>query len=372
MADVKSKRYAGVYHRVLEDKSKTFYIMYKNPITNKKQRLKIGNTKEGFNEAYAFNKRSEILSRLRLGEDTNIPILLKKQSKETLNELSKIYFKHKKDTKGLTRSLKDRQSKYNLHFSNDLGALPIQAINKNEVMKMQKRLIGLGYSNATINNVLDLGKTIINHAIKSEIYKGLNPFYGLEALKVDNQRIRYLSSEEIEQLKEAVKKDDILYLFVCIALTTGARLESILHLRKKDVDFNINALNIQDLKNKCHYVGALTKEAKSLILKRIEGLNDDDFIISFYGGKQTETKQIQRRLKPILDNLFNQNLDTKDTRNRVVIHTLRHTFASHLAINGTPLYTIQKLMSHKDIKQTMRYAKLSPESGINAVLKVFD
>ena len=46
---------------------------------------------------------------------------------------------------------------------------------------------------------------------------------------------------------------------------------------------------------------------------------------------------------------------------------LRHTFASHLAINGIPIFTIQNLMDHSDIKQTMRYAKLSPESGKNAI-----
>lgn len=55
---------------------------------------------------------------------------------------------------------------------------------------------------------------------------------------------------------------------------------------------------------------------------------------------------------------------------KVVIHTLRHTFASHLAINGTPIFTIQKLMNHKDIKMTMRYAKLAPDSGREAVVNL--
>lgn len=63
--------------------------------------------------------------------------------------------------------------------------------------------------------------------------------------------------------------------------------------------------------------------------------------------------------KKIFNKLFNQKLDKNDRKNRVVVHTLRHTFASHLAINGTPIFTIQKLMNHKDIKMTMRYAKTS-------------
>ncbi|MFW0695502.1 tyrosine-type recombinase/integrase [Aliarcobacter butzleri] len=54
----------------------------------------------------------------------------------------------------------------------------------------------------------------------------------------------------------------------------------------------------------------------------------------------------------------------------MVFHSLRHTFASLLAINGTPIFTIQKLMNHKDIRMTLRYAKLSPDSGREAVINL--
>ena len=54
-----------------------------------------------------------------------------------------------------------------------------------------------------------------------------------------------------------------------------------------------------------------------------------------------------------------------------MIHTLRHTFASHLAINGIPIFTIQKLMNHSDIKMTMRYAKLAPNSGKTAIKELY-
>ena len=50
-----------------------------------------------------------------------------------------------------------------------------------------------------------------------------------------------------------------------------------------------------------------------------------------------------------------------------MIHTLRHTFASQLAIAETPIYTIMRLMDHADISQTIRYAKLSSANGRDAV-----
>jgi site-specific recombinase XerD len=42
---------------------------------------------------------------------------------------------------------------------------------------------------------------------------------------------------------------------------------------------------------------------------------------------------------------------------------LRRAFASQHVINGTPIFTVQKLMKDKDIKMTMRYSKLSNDSG---------
>ena len=45
----------------------------------------------------------------------------------------------------------------------------------------------------------------------------------------------------------------------------------------------------------------------------------------------------------------------------VRFHDLRHTFASHLTMKGVDLRTVAKLLGHRDIKVTMRYAHLAPE-----------
>lgn len=127
---------------------------------------------------------------------------------------------------------------------------------------------------------------------------------------------------------------------------------------------------MHDLKNKDTYRGFLTDEVVEIITPLLKKLRANEHLVSLDGTLLT-SRQIQSRLKPKLDRLFNKELEIKDVKNRVVIHTLRHTFASHLAINGTPIYTIQKLMNHKDIKQTMRYAKLAPDSGKDFVNELY-
>jgi len=50
-----------------------------------------------------------------------------------------------------------------------------------------------------------------------------------------------------------------------------------------------------------------------------------------------------------------------DARQKVVFHTLRHTFASWLVQEGEALYTVAKLMGHTSLEMTQRYSHLAPE-----------
>ena len=48
-------------------------------------------------------------------------------------------------------------------------------------------------------------------------------------------------------------------------------------------------------------------------------------------------------------------------------HSLRHTFASNLAMNGVDLSTIQELLGHKSIVMTKRYSHPTPEHRKKAI-----
>ena len=59
-----------------------------------------------------------------------------------------------------------------------------------------------------------------------------------------------------------------------------------------------------------------------------------------------------------------------DARQKVVFHTLRHTFASWLVQQGTPLYTVAELMGHSTLEMSRRYSHLAPDTLRKAALSL--
>lgn len=363
MAMIKSKKYTGVYYNLLEDGDKAFYFNYRDKNDNNKLKwVNIGKESQGYSQDITKTLRDEQLSKMNHGKDITKVSNKKKKDLITLNSLANRYFEDKKSTN-------ERKQKYSNHIKPFIGNKQIQNITKVDIKKVINKVLEIGRSNGTANSVLSLISTIINHNVKEHDLRLINPCIGISKLKADNKREKFLTTDEINQLKDEVKENFFVNLFVEFALTTGGRLETILHIQKKDIDLDNKTVNLNNLKTKRRYTAFLQDELISTLKEYLPTLKANDYVVTQKGlqEKKADHKQIHRRLKPILDNLFNIGLKDDDITNRAVIHTLRHTFASHLAINETPIFTIQKLMDHSDIKQTLRYAKLAPDSGKNNV-----
>lgn len=357
---VKTKK-IGVYYNKTVDNDKVYYFTYNDINDNKKKKwVKVGKYSEGIREAKVYELRNEQISKMKHGEDITVVSNKKKKELITLDTLANRYFEDKK-------SSNERKQKYSNHIKPHIGNKQIENIKKTDIKKVINKVLELGRSNSTANSVLSLINTIFNHSIKQHDLRLINPCIGIPKLKADNKRERYLTTDEINQLKDEVKENFFVNLFVEFALCTGGRLETILHIQKKDIDLDNKTVNLNNLKTKRRYMGFLQDELIEILREHLPTLKANDYVVTQKSlhnhEKKADHKQIHRRLKPILDRLFNQGLESDDITNRAVIHTLRHTFASHLAINGTPIFTIQKLMDHSDIKQTLRYAKLAPDSG---------
>ena len=351
------KGYTGVYKNELENGDIAYHITWK--WDGKKEWLKIGLHSEGVRLAYCKKRRSAIMVALRNGETP--PITLKNKSKFTLDQVADDFFIKKAYTSHTKRTIEGR---YRNHISPALGKKQIESISLDDIEALHKAKDNdKNCSNKSVQLIMEQLSAILNYAISVKKYHKENPCKSIKLKKVDNARQRYLNKQEIELLLERVSDNKNAYLFTLLSLSTGARLADVYNMKKKQFNLENRTVTIKNTKGKTTYQAFLTKRVlKVLDLTELEP-NDILFDVS--------QRVIERYMKKVFDELFNVGLDAKDAKNRVVIHTLRHTFASLLAISGTPIFTIQKLLDHKDIKDTLRYAKLSPDNGREFVENLF-
>ncbi len=348
-------KYTGVFFRETTTNSRTdkvFYIVYKHK--GRTYEMKVGKFSDGIRANFANTVRMSTINSLTLGAE--LPhILINKQKKPitTFDELAKKYF----DARELhNRTNHQARSKYRSQLQHFIGKRNAEQITKSDILSIQEDLAKTR-APKTVNQYIQFIRAVYNYAIQEELFFRKNPATGIKEQKVNNKRERYLAIDEIKLLLDAVQNDPDLYLFTLLSLSTGGRLNTIMHICKKDIDFEQNMITLHDIKNNDTYGGFFDQSIKKVLLRRTENLHENERVISM------NERTLRRKMSRVLTALFNQELSADDRKNRTVVHTLRHTFASQLAISGTPIFTIQKLLNHKDIKQTLRYAKLEPNSG---------
>ena len=368
-----TNKYPGVRIYIPENNDIVFYIRLDG------KDIKVGSKSEGVNITYAYNKKKEYDTKNRNGELPD-SIAKKQLAKSGLkfDDIAKAFFDYKlEQTPDKTENIKEQICMYEQYHKGKFGNLITNYISSEMIQEHFKNIketvssrTGRKLSQSRINAIMGIIRTIFNYAIKQKLISHLSPF-DIEIKKPDNKRERFLELIEIELLRKelAGKGDFALELFVELALCTGARLEGILNIKKKDISLSNMSVNITDFKSKNpenkRYTGFLSDEALALINKIYTKISPNDALVD----KPYAT--LQNVLQHLLNKLFNDGLAPEDSANRVVIHTLRHTFASHLAIAGTPILTIKKLMNHSDINHTLRYAKLMPDSGKDMVKKLY-
>jgi integrase len=149
-------------------------------------------------------------------------------------------------------------------------------------------------------------------------------------------------------------------------LNTGLRLGELVNLQWADIDFRRRLLKVQRKADWTPKAGErqipLTPEmAKCLRDFRPPKAQKTDYVFS---------RRDNERFSGSLRKVFARIARYAGLEDVTKIHTLRHTFASHLVMSGVDLPTVQRLLGHSDIQTTMVYSHLAPEHLAGAVSRL--
>ncbi len=144
-------------------------------------------------------------------------------------------------------------------------------------------------------------------------------------------------------------------LILKLYYSSGLRLSEAITLRVKDLDFDENVIWIRDGKGGKDRMSILSGGLSQSLRRHCEGCgkNKDSFVFVNKYGNPFNPRSIQR----ILEKAKLEANIQKD----VHIHTLRHSFATHLLEAGVDIRKIQELLGHSDLSTTQIYTMVSNE-----------
>ena len=225
------------------------------------------------------------------------------------------------------------------------AAIPLDRIGRKDVTAWFDRYSRTAPGGA--NRVLDTLRQILNHA-KVHGHLETNPASGLRR-NPERTFNRFLSRDEARRLhgeldrlvaerpERAVQADIIRLLYL-----TGCRLSEIRTLKWSEV--GSDTLDLADSKTGPRTV-FLNAEARAIIARHMPG--DSAFV---FPSPRNPGRPLHDDLP--LWYMIRREVGIEDVR----LHDLRHTYASHAVMQGTPLPVVARLLGHSQTIMTLRYA----------------
>jgi integrase len=229
------------------------------------------------------------------------------------------------------------------------------------VEKFKAKILAKGDSPVTFNRYLELLKAALNKAVEWGLLRE-NRLKDLRNLKSDRCRqIRFLTMEEIAIILKTA--DELMKRVILILLYTGLRRSELLYLEWKDIDFDNGLIHVQS-KPEFGFHPKSYKARSIPICSELRNLLLDMPQVGrfvFDNGNNDPLYRPNRFLKKL------KKISKKAGVKEVNLHTLRHTFASHLIMKGVDPRTVQEYLGHSSIQVTEKYSHLSKSHKFQAI-----
>jgi integrase len=285
----------------------------------------------------------------------------------TFKEFSETYLK----TVSIHKKSHDRETWLRKDLTDFFGTSKLCKIERSRVLEFRiARLKSV--SKATVNREVSLLRHMFNVAIDQN-FLGVNPArggIGMKAFK-EQPRERYLEMVEVDSLLTAIQARilknssdplktsalkcwQFLHTAVVMALHTGMRKGEILGLTWEHVNWERKTVLLTDTKN-----GESRRlPIDAILLRELSDhrtrVTNEVLVLPSYdrNGKVVPRNDVNGSFEKALSDAGSANFR---------FHDLRHTFASQYMMSAGQLCTLSKILGHKDLRMTQRYAKLSSQ-----------
>ena len=358
----KSTRFDGVYQRASRTKKYegkpdvTYSIDYYDPHSGKRIRKSIGSRSGGITAEYANSVRQSLISTAKKEVIEGVV----PQSFKNIPTLEAAWLKYKADwmeANEKSRTYQDTHC-YEKHIqTREINNRPLNRISVVDLDRLVQEKRAAGYAPHTIIGILGLIRRIMNKTMKWKMWRGPSPFHEFTMPQSDNERTRYLSEDDLQKVFAKLReKNHRIWLMALIALQCGLRFGDIAQLEVRDINFDDGTIFIRKPKNRRSRYVAMTQTVRESLQDWLQDSQSHLVFPSKANKPFFNTGDVFRNV--IAELGLNDN--AKENKDRLVFHSLRHTFASHLAKQGYSEMMLAKLLGHRSTVMTRRYTHLMP------------
>jgi len=248
------------------------------------------------------------------------------------------------------------------HFGNVL----LRTIDSQALESYKSNRVNKGLKPNSTNREIIVIKYMLR---KAKDWKYIEDIPHIKLLRVPSAPIKYLSVKEIDSL---INHSSIWLKPIIIVLrNTGMRIGELLNLQLDNIDLSRGYVTVISPKTNNYRLIPINNELSPLL----------HWLVNNYITPKSMT--INKRLDIHSKYLFchpdgskiksiktSFNNACKRAGIKATVHMIRHSFASHLVMNGVDLVSIKELLGHSSIETTMIYSHISNQHKINTVEKL--
>ena len=251
------------------------------------------------------------------------------------------------------------------------------------LQKYQQKLNIQNYSQQTISSYISAIKMFISY-FQVNKFKSLNENIIIKYLDYCKTKKQYslssikflfrivlerefpsslkFSFRKEEKLPIVLSEKDILNIFknttnikhksiLMTIYSGGLRISELLNLKLNDIDFERRVITIMGAKGKKDRIVMLSEKLIPLLKQYLFKYQPKKFLFENPNGGRYSATSIR--------SFYKRSLIKAGIQKKVTIHTLRHSFATHLLEHGTDIRYIQELLGHKKLETTQIYTHIT-------------
>ena len=207
----------------------------------------------------------------------------------------------------------------------------------------------------------------VSESFQNQIINAIKFYY--EKVLGQERKTYYLPRpKKAEQLPNVLSEEEVLLLLnatnnlkhrcmLMLAYSGGLRLSEIVNLKIKDINSAQNCIFVKAGKGKKDRTTLLSNKVLIALREYYEVYTPIDFLFEGQGGGQYSPRSVQ--------NIFTAAKEKSGINAYATLHTLRHSFATHLLEHGVSLVYIKDLLGHNSIKTTEIYTHITTKAKAN-------